>query len=332
MKVAFLSFYSGEVYRGVETYVHSLANELVNLGHEVTVFQCGRQIDGSKYKVEIISQGTISRFSIEALKRLDVSTDIVIPMNNGWQSVLTKMWSQKHHCKVVISGQSGIGFSERTSLYTFPDCFIALSEHQLKISKQRNPFIKYAKIPNGVDIDAFQKAKPAKLDLPRPIVMTASALVPMKRVDLIIKAVAKTHASLLIVGSGSEENNLKRLCDRHLTKRYKIMSVPHDKIASLYKSANLFAFATSPWESFGIVLVEAMATGLAIVSSNDPIRREIIGEAGVFVDPTNNDAFANAIGDALKKKWGAAPIEQAKKFSWKKIASQYDDLFTSLIK
>ena len=44
MKIAFLSFYSGVVYRGVETFVHELANRLHNSGHNITVYQFGAKL------------------------------------------------------------------------------------------------------------------------------------------------------------------------------------------------------------------------------------------------------------------------------------------------
>ena len=97
----------------------------------------------------------------------------------------------------------------------------------------------------------------------------------------------------------------------------------------VYRAADIFTYPTVPWESFGIVLVEAMATGLAVVANKDDIRREIVGRAGVLVDPTNVDAYAIALKNALRLKWGKRPINQAKKFDWDKIAAKYEKLFMS---
>ena len=60
-------------------------------------------------------------------------------------------------------------------------------------------------------------------------------------------------------------------------------------------------------------MVEAMASGLPVVATDDPIRREIVGDAGLFVDPTDTNKFANTIEKALNTNWGEKPRKQAEK-------------------
>jgi glycosyltransferase involved in cell wall biosynthesis len=98
----------------------------------------------------------------------------------------------------------------------------------------------------------------------------------------------------------------------------------------VYGAADIFTYPTVPWESFGIVLVEAMASGLPVVATDDPIRREIVGDAGLFDDPLNTKVYAKALRKALAKDWGDKPRKQAEKFSWDKIADQYHKLFDEL--
>ncbi|HLD91975.1 MAG TPA: glycosyltransferase, partial [Patescibacteria group bacterium] len=87
---------------------------------------------------------------------------------------------------------------------------------------------------------------------------------------------------------------------------------------------------SNPTESFGIVLVEAMATGLPVVATNDAIRKEIVGDAGLFVDPTNADEYAKILEKALNTNWGDKPRNQAEKFSWDKIAKSYEEILENL--
>lgn len=349
MKVAFLSFYSGEIQRGVETYVHELANHLVAKGIEVVVFQNGPKIKNSNYHTisidikidwkkesggkKFISYWSwiIKDFTHAVLEQMPSDVDIVIPTNGEWQSVLTKIWCITNKKKMIISGQSGVGLDERINLYTFPDYFVSLTKYQLSRSKSRNSYIKHMVIPNGVDTKSFASSKVMKVNLPKPIVMTASALVPMKRIGLVIQAVAKTNASLLIVGQGEEEGYLRRLCEEKLPNRYKIISLQHHEIAGAYKAADLFTFATSPWESFGIVLIEAMASGLGIVATDDPIRKEIIADAGIFVNPEETDQYAKGIKEALGIDWKTKAIKRAEQFSWDIIAQKYVELFNNIV-
>ena len=352
MKIAFLSFYSGEVYRGVETFVHELGNRLVKMGHEVVIYQNGPQLKGAKYraatmglKIDYKRPNTyvsfinyygrrVGSFTVKVLKEIDKDTDIIFPTNGQWQALLCRLWAKVHKAKVVISGQSGPGLDDRINLWTFPDRFVALTSHQRKWAKRANPFVRIAKIPNGVDLTKFNdKVKPISLDLPRPVILSVAAFDFWKRLDLAIKAVAHLKgASLLLVGKGAREKKLRKLGEKLLPKRFKILSFPHDQMPGVYTAADIFTYPTSAWESFGIVLAEAMASGLPVVATNDPIRKEIVGRAGALVNPRDTAAYSIALENALKLKWGKRPLNQAKKFDWDKIAVKYEKLFLELVK
>jgi glycosyltransferase involved in cell wall biosynthesis len=109
-----------------------------------------------------------------------------------------------------------------------------------------------------------------------------------------------------------------------------MVSVPFEKMPEIYRMADVFTLPSASSESFGNVLVEAMASGLPVVATDDPVRREIVGEAGIFIDPTNTDEYAKALQKALDTNWGDAPRRQAEKFSWDSIAQKYEELMVSL--
>ena len=234
--------------------------------------------------------------------------------------------------KTVISGQSGIGFDDRLNLYSFPDYFIALTEFQLQWARKINPFVKIVKIPNGVDLHRFTfKGLPLQ---GRRTILGVGAFTKEKRHGLTIKAVSKLkerNVDLIIVGGGGDRKpDIKILGERLLGKRFKVLSVTHDKMPEIYKKASVLAFPSVPWESFGIVMLEAMASGLPVVANNDPIRREIVGDAGILVDPNDADSYAKAIEEALEIEWREKPQIQAKKFNWDIIAGEYEKLLQNL--
>lgn len=352
MKIAFLSFYSGEVYRGVETYVHELANRLADMGHDVTVFQNGPILPFSDYKtikieipVDWDRKGSyvpflsywallVKSFTHKVLSRIDKDTDVVFATNGQWQSILTRIWCFINKKTLLISGQSGPGFDDRLNLWCFPDRFIALTEFQAKWARNINPLVKVEIIPNGVDLSKFKSSQESlKLSLPRPIILSVAALVGWKRLDLAIRGVAKLEkGSLLIVGQGDEKAKLQKLGNELLPGRFKILTFPHIKMPAVYASADIFTFPTVPWESFGIVLIEAMSANLPVVAMDDPIRKEIVGDAGLFVDPKDPQKYANVLEKALGTKWGSRPRQQAEKFNWDAIAKEYEQLLQSLQK
>ncbi len=309
MKIVFLSKYSGKVTRGAETYVSELSRSLEKLGYKTAVYNF-----------------------INPFGQLPRDSDVVIPVNGRWQALLTRLWCWIFNKKMLISGQSGLGIDDRWNLFCFPNRFIALTNAQRKWAKKANPFANIEVVPNGVNLKKFNsKVAPLATDLPKPLILAVGALVPEKRHELVIQAVTRLkEASLLIVGDGPEKEKLQNLGDQLLPGRFKITHVPHNHMPQVYKAADVFTFPTVPWESFGIVLVEAMASGLSVVTSDDPIRREIVGDAGLFIDPENSDDFAKALQSALQIKWGNTPRQQAEKFSWDQIAQKYAKIFEEL--
>lgn len=348
MKIVFLSFYSGNIARGAETFVHELASRLA-VKHDVTVYQGGPVFKGAKYKnirVEIPidwhqkdSRYTLKRrffidywslllktFTQTVFKDLR-EADVVIPVNGGWESFLCRLWTLVRRKKLIISGQSGPGWDDRINLFCFPDVFVATSEQQKDWAKAINPFVRVEKIPNGVDLNQFSPdVKPNKLNLPKPIIVCVAALEDSKRVDLAIRAVSRLETgSLLILGQGDKKDELEALGQQLLPGRFEILSVPHEKIASYLASANL-ATLVSKHEGSPISLLEALASGLPVVADDSPVKKETIGDAGLLIDPLNLDQYANALKEALETNWGDRPRTQAAKFSWDKIATRYEEV------
>ncbi len=296
MKIAILSFYSGKYYRGVETYVDELSQRLKKFGYQVSIHKNIRD-------------------------HVNPATKIVVSTNGRFDAILAKLWCLIHRAKLIIPGQSGIGWDDKLNLWMFPDIFVGLTKYQCNWAKKINPLVKTVRIPNGVDLNKFNpQVKPLNLNKHKPIILNVGAVRPSKpgeiskHQDLLVKAAAKIKASVLLVGKGGD------------------MSLSHDQMPGVYTACDIFSYPTSPRESFGIAMLEAMASGLPIVANDDPIRREIVGDAGLFVNPTDTDAFAKAIQKAVNTNWGDKPRRQAAKFSWDKIAQDYDRLFTQVIK
>ena len=356
MKIAFLNIYQGIVDRGAETFVKEVAQRLADK-NEVVVYQAGDKEGFEKYRVEKIpigfnwkrksGVGTLgARFFIDYWNRLififtlkailkvwKEKFNIVIPVNGGWMPALIRLATWFYGGKMVISGQSGKGWDDRNNLWCFPNTFVALSVDAKKWAGGANPFVKTIRIPNGADLTKFKPDGPKMMvDLPRPIILCVGALTKSKRIDLTVRAVAKTKdAGLLIVGDGDLKSEIGRLGNELLGKRFKLIKVPFEKMPNVYRVADIFTLASESYYSFEIVLVEAMASGLAVVANKDDIRREIIGRAGVLVDPTNIEAYAIALENALRLRWGKRPINQARKFDWDIIAEKYEKLFLSII-
>ncbi len=306
MKIAFLNKYQNTANRGAETFVAELSKRL-----------------SKNYTVDVISD-------INYLEIYKKHYDLIIPTNGRTQVFIVRLITWLTGAKMIVSGQSGVGFDDRLNLYAMPDVFVALSSHALDESKIRNPFVTSVYIPNGVDLAKFTTKSLNTSN--KKTILSVGAFTNQKRHELVIKAVSKmNNVNLIIAGGGGDKKvDLQNLGSELLGDRFKIIQTTNDKMPGVYKMADVFTLASKTYESFGIVLVEAMATNLPIVATNDPIRREIVGDAGLYVDPTNTEHYANTLEKALNINWKNKPREQAERFSWDKISLQYEELFKKL--
>lgn len=312
MKIAFLSRYVGSVDRGVETFVLELSRKL-----------------GERHSVEILSGKSADSYK----KITSGNYDIVIPTNGRLQALKAKIGSFFKGYKLVISGQAGVGKDDIWNIFFIcPDVYVALTDYEKNWAKRWALKTKITKIPNGVDLKKFSPSG-EKIDygLENPIVISVGALYSYKHHDLAIKAVAKMEkGSLVIIGSGPEEEKLKILGDKLLKGKFKIIKANYEDLPKYYRGADLFTLPSWIRESFGIVYVEAMASGLPVVAPNDPPRREIIGDAGVLTDVWDSQKYAQVLQECAGKKWADLPRIQAEKFSWDNVAKEYEKLLENI--
>ena len=252
MKIAFLNKYQNKVYRGLETFVYELSSRL-----------------SKNNQVDVISD--INYFDL-----LKNKYDIVIPTNGRWQVIVVRVITWINGSKMIVSGQSGIGWDEKINLLSFPNTFVALTGKAENWAKKFNPFVKVTKISNGVDLQRFNsKGSIFKTNLKKPIVLSVGAFTEQKRLDLTIRAVSKMkNVSLLLVGGGGDlKQKLEEEGKRLLGERFDLLSVPFEKMPEVYRLANVFTLPSASSEAFGNVLVEAMASNLLVVAVDDPQRR-----------------------------------------------------------
>lgn len=100
--------------------------------------------------------------------------------------------------------------------------------------------------------------------------------------------------------------------------------VPTEEMPSLLTGATAF-IQPSLWEGFGIPVVEAMATGIPVITSNVSSLPEVVGKSGLLVDPYSIDQMEQAMramltDRRLRQKYSKASLVRAKNFSWKKMA------------
>jgi len=322
MKIIFISSYQGEVERGVENYAAELAQRL-----------------GRKCQVIILTSfwQLFGKQATTFQKRSDLSRlglTIIYPLNGYWQAFGCRLYSWLTGAKLVLGGHAGIGRDDRWNLFMFPDLFFAFSQKGFDWAKKVNPFVKIVKIPHGVNLEKFNSnVKQADLNLERPRFVTAANLVSYKRVAETVKAVAELKkGSLLILGDGLLEKEIDEMGNRLLgARRYLRLKVPYSEMAKYLNACNVFTLVSEESEAFGLVYLEALACNLPVVATDDSLRRELIGDAGLFIkNPKDSQEYARVLEVAVNTDWGDRQISQVRKFNWEAISQRYSSIFSQL--
>ncbi len=115
--------------------------------------------------------------------------------------------------------------------------------------------------------------------------------------------------------------------------------LPDEMLPAAYRSAALLVAPALGWESFGIVLLEAMACGLPVVASDIPGYGWVVenGVQGLLVPPGDAPRLARAVmdllGDAEKRsEMSAAALERAREFSWDKLVIEVEEAYEEALR
>ncbi len=207
-------------------------------------------------------------------------------------------------------------------------------------------------IPNGLNLQEFQIPRSRGecrviLDLPpeRKILLYMGALYPHKGVRVLIEAmvhIAKQHPDtlLLVGGEGAIEDELKWLTgDLSLQNNVKFLGFVTGKFRALYYNAADIFVLPSLRESFGIVNLEAMASGLPVVSSNvggvpDVVRDDVNGLLAAPGDPEDLAGKILCLCDSeqLRDRLGRTGKTLSKEYSWETVADRTESVYLDLIR
>ena len=217
------------------------------------------------------------------------------------------------------------------------------------------PEARIAQVPNGVDlarfagdVDRAAVRRGLGLDPDGFVFLAVGRNHPKKNFESILRAMAEPPAqaaSLIVAGDGAgrlgplvaELGLGTRVVLRdeiHLgADERRAVMLPPQTLVELYRAADGFVFP-SHIESFGIVLVEAMAAGLPVIAGDAPGCRDVLraGRDGILVPPGDVAALRKAMTDVMtnqdfRRDLAARALARAADFSWDAIVDQYLALY-----
>ncbi len=221
---------------------------------------------------------------------------------------------------------------------------IKRASHIIAISQNtRNDLIKYLKIPdsrisviyNGVDHNIFKPYNTKLLD--KPYILYVGSERPRKNLGRLFEAFAglkKEFSEIILVKVGTpgrskkyRNDTLRKLDSLRITQDVVFVDYVSELDLAYYYSSALLLVYPSLYEGFGLPPLEAMACGCPVVTSSTSSLPEVVGEAGIMVDPYDTDGLAQAIkqvltDDKLRDDMVRKGLEQAKRFSWEEAARE----------
>ena len=197
---------------------------------------------------------------------------------------------------------------------------------------------KMERVMNGIDLNVFYPDSKIQ-KIPFKLVTVASADVPLKGLDYLLKALSDlatvySDISLSIIGEQKKGGHTERLIKKlNLEKRVNFFSnLTQEDLRKTYCEAEL-AIIPSLYEGFGFAAIEAMACGVPLISSSGGALPEVIKDTGIIIPPKNVKEIYNSVDYLLSsphsaKELAEKGLQRAKsKFSWSAIAKQLEKVY-----
>ncbi len=229
----------------------------------------------------------------------------------------------------------------------------AQSVSYLRRTGERTPQ-KLVEMPNGVDSEVFSPGPDSSRlrerlgigpdDVLAAFVATLDRAHHFKRVDLAIEALARLgdeRVHIVVAGGGELLDGFRAEAARAgVGERVHFLgAVPHPELPDLLRASDLFLLTTEPPESFGIVLIEAMAAGLPVIATDYPgVRAVVDDETGLLAERGNAASVAAALSELVaagrdrRAAIGASGRAKAERaWSWPSLVDRMDAAYAGAI-
>ncbi len=368
MKIGIVCPYNLAMPGGVQQHVFEQARELRERGHTVAIVTPKPRGELLMSDPGIIFLGSSARFRTPQHTSVDVSISVtteaidalleeqnfdIVHFHEPLVPILARQMLPRVTCPVVgtfhaAMPETTIGKSIAGSISPFIKSVVKHVSVVTAVSHAATSYISgYVDdadiefIPNGVDITAYAPKKATR----RSGILYIGRLEKRKGVKYLIEAFAellryRPNETLLIAGNGPDRDKLERLSEElgiaHAVTFLGFIS--EEKKQSLLQHTALFVSPALYGESFGIVLIEAMAAGAVVMGGHNPGYASVLSGKGSIglVDPQDPALFANRMHLLLTDTDVRTMLENCAKkdvlkYSYKEIVSSYEKIYRSLV-
>ncbi|MEU6759838.1 glycosyltransferase family 4 protein [Streptomyces sp. NPDC046685] len=318
MKIGIVCPYSWDVPGGVQFHIRDLAEHLIRLGHEVSVLAPADEdtplppyVVSAGRAVPVPYNGSVARLNFGFLSAARVRRWLqegaydVIHIHEPTSPSLGLLACWAAQGPIVATFHTSNPRS-RAMIAAYPILQPALEKISARIAVSeyaRRTLVEHlggdaVVIPNGVDVDFFAKAEPKAEWTGQTLGFIGRIDEPRKGLPVLMAAFPKIveacpDVRLLVAGRGDEEEAVASL-PAELRSRVEFLGMVSDEDkARLLRSVDVYVAPNTGGESFGIILVEALSAGAAVLASDLDAFAQVLDQGGA------GDLFANENADAL---------------------------------
>lgn len=217
--------------------------------------------------------------------------------------------------------------------------------YEVKPEKVKTVYLGGGEEFKPLDKIKVKEAIESKYKIKSPFILDISRLMPHKNINTLIKAYNifrknySSAAKLVVVGSPMLD--YQETYDLAKASPYKddiqfINFVDQQDLNAIYSAAAVFVFPSLS-EGFGLPVLEAMAAGTPVITSNTTSLPEVAGQAAILIDPLDTEKLAQAMhqilsNENMQKDMIKKGLIQAKKFNWAETAEQTKAIYFELTK
>lgn len=178
-----------------------------------------------------------------------------------------------------------------------------------------------------------------KYKIPQEYILYVGTIERRKNLLTLLKAInyGKIDLPLVVVGRKTEyfSEIMSFIKEKKLQNIFFIGEISNEELALLYKYARVFVYP-SIFEGFGIPVIEAIASGIPVITSNSSCFKETGGDAALYCDPNNHEDLANSIlniisNNSLRNKLIENGKEHIKKFTPEVFAKNIMNIYKELV-
>lgn len=205
----------------------------------------------------------------------------------------------------------------------------------------------YVVIPNGVDTKRFTPDGPKKIERQpgEKIILFVGRMDPRKGLSHLLRAfpaIAAAHptAKLVVVGGGFMARYYQSKVADVLKHRVQFLGyASQDDLPKYIRSADVMVAPATGFESFGIVLLEGLASGVPVVAFDNPGYKKLLSDpesGGILVENRNDVELGKAITDLLhdeprRKTLAEQGVKFAERFSWERVVDRLEAVYRKVL-